>query len=126
SSREMQVGILIPRLFAKNDREDEDFRMYTVKNISMDVIDKKDSGLTFSDEEDRIIVVFYSEGKNYKGEEKIKELSDKLWSKFKLKPRMFLGCCVKGFSNLHISYDNAKSIIEKEQKLIEEIVQGKN
>lgn len=126
-SREMRVGILIPQLFAKNDREDEDFRLHTVKNISMDVIDKQNSGLTFSDDDNRIIVVFYCEkNSNRKGEEKIKQLSNILESKFKLKPRMFLGCNVKGFQNLHISYHDAKIMIDKEQNLIKEITKSNN
>lgn len=119
-SQAMRIGILIPGVSSDEDLDSESFRMQTVKQICIGMIDGQKRGITFSDEKRRIIIVFFcDEGRkeNELSEQLIEILNDEL----ETRPRILWGSVKKGLENLHISYNDAVFALEHEREEFEKL-----
>ena len=82
----------------------------SVKNICMSVVDAQGEGITFSEEDGILGIVYFAEEESSVIEH-IEELSGILKDEFDTKPKIVVGSAVSGFSNLYISYNDAKYLL---------------
>ncbi|MCM1297821.1 MAG: response regulator, partial [Muribaculaceae bacterium] len=116
----MRIGILIPGVSSDEDLDSEGFRMQTVKQICLGLIDGQKRGITFSDEKRRITMAFFcDEGRkeNELAEQLIEILNDEL----ETRPRIIWGSVKKGLENLCISYNDAVFALEHEREEFEKL-----
>ncbi len=119
-NRTMQIGILIPNINMNKDVDDY-LCQYNIKKICIDLIDAKGEGISFSNYDDRIVIVFYTTETEHSITENIQTLIGILKDEYEIKPRIVLGSKVKKLNNLHISYNDAMHILNEERKDFQEI-----
>ena len=111
----MRIGILVPGLSNEEELDGEGFRMQTVKQICIGMVDGPKHGITFSDERNRIAIAFFcDEGREES--ELAKQLMEILNDELETKPRMIWGSVKKGIENLRISYNDAVFALEHERE----------
>lgn len=116
----MRIGIVIPGVSSDEDLDSESFRMQTVKQICIGLIDGQKRGITFSDEKRRIVIAFFcDEGR--KEDELAQQLIEILNDEVETRPRIIWGSVKKGLENLRISYNDAVFALEHEREEFEKI-----
>ena len=120
----VQVAILVPALYMDSAENKDNFVALSVKNICIGLIDARDSGITFMDDDGKIIIAFFDNGQANAVVEQIEELNNILRDEFKMNPRVVLGSVVEGFQALPISYNDAVYLMEHETEEILEIVRS--
>ncbi len=70
--RDMRTGLLIPQVHGEEDSESRNFRMQTIRQICLGMVDGLKRGITFTDEKGRIVIAFFCD------KEKKEELSRQL------------------------------------------------
>jgi two-component system response regulator YesN len=118
----LRVGILIPELKLTEDDENARFHEWTIKNICMGLIDEQNAGITFSDEQGRILLVFFCTGERNDEEDNAKQLLEILKDELNVSPRLVLGSRASGFGNLQVSYQDALFALEHEQAGLHELL----
>lgn len=119
--RTAEVVILIPEVYMDKGTE-QDLQKLTVKSICMDLIDARRAGVTFFDDDGKIILVFYNCDVEKNVSEKVEELSEILETECDIKPRVVLGSEVESLDRLFVSYNDAIYLLEQERKGFKEIV----
>lgn len=116
----MRIGIVIPGVSSDKDLDSESFRMQTVKQICIGMIDGQKRGITFSDEKRRIVIAFFcDEGR--KEDELAQQLIEILNDEVEMRPRILWGSVKKGLENLRISYNDAVFALEHEREEFEKL-----
>ncbi len=119
----MQIAILIPEVYMGSGKEaDQDFRQLTIKNICMDLIDARRAGITFSDDDGKIVLAVYTSDSERNVTEWLEELSEILENECDIKPRVVLGSESEGLEGLFVSYNDASYLLKQERKGFREIV----
>ena len=76
-SKPMEIAILIPEVYMDKGKEsDRDFQQLTIKNICMDLIDARRTGITFSDDDGKIVTAVYTSDAERNVTECVEELSE--------------------------------------------------
>lgn len=123
----VEIAILIPEVYMDSEKETErDFQKLTIKNLCMDFIDARHDGITFSDDDGKIVVAIYTSNAEKNITELIEELSVILENECDIKPRIVLGSEADGFDKLFISYNDALYLLEQEREGFREIVKQRN
>ena len=117
----LQIVLVMPAQNYSGQESEQDFHEMSVKNICMSVVDAQGKGITFSD--DGIIGIVYFTEEESSVLEHIEELSGILKDEFDTNPKIVMGSAVSGFSNLHISYNDAKYLLDTEKESIQDIIQ---
>ena len=117
----LQIVLIMPAQNYSGQESEQDFHEMSVKNICMSVVDAQGKGITFSD--DGIIGIVYFTEEESSVLEHIEELSGILKDEFDTNPKIVMGSAVSGFSNLHISYNDAKYLLDTEKESIQDIIQ---
>lgn len=118
----LQIVLLIPaRIYSRQDGE-QDFHEMSVKNICMSEVDAQGKGITFTEEEGILGIVYFAEGE-CSILEHIEELSGILRDEFGTKPKIVVGSAVAGYANLYISYNDAKFLLNTEKESIQDVIQ---
>lgn len=117
----LQIVLIMPAQNYSGQESEQDFHEMSVKNICMSVVDAQGKGITFSD--DGIIGIVYFTEEESSVLEHIEELSGILKDEFDTNPKIVMGSVVSGFSNLHISYNDAKYLLDTEKESIQDIIQ---
>lgn len=120
--QKMSLLLLSQALYA-DGKEDAKFRTMSVKNICMSMLDSRNMGITFTDEDGTIAMACFQKGEEDSILEKIEELADILKDEFDCKPKIAVGSTVQGFENLVISYNDARYLMEHEKENIQDIIQ---
>lgn len=118
-----KIVLLIATMVVDPQSVEENFRMLSVKNICMDLIDAREQGITFSDDDRTIAIAFFEKMDDDIIMESLAELSGILKDEFDIKPKMVVGSTVNGFGNLSVSYNDAKYLLEHEKEGIRDIIQ---
>lgn len=118
--RKMAIAILIPDVQIMKDTENN-FRQFTIKNICMDLIDLKKAGISFSDDDDKIIIAMYADNIENSITESIQSLIGILKDEYDITPRVLLGSVVNGLSDVLISYNDALHLLTEERKNFHQI-----
>lgn len=125
--RSARIAILISGIYMNNVKENEgDFRQMTIKNLCMDLIDARRIGVTFSDDDGRLVIAFYTDNAEKNVTECVEELREILENECDIRPRIVLGSEVESLDALYISYNDAVYLLEKEAKGFREIVRQSN
>ncbi len=123
--KSMEIAILIPEVYmGKGRKQDLDFRQLTIKNICMDLIDARRAGITFLDDDGKIVLAIYTSDTERNVTEWLEELSEILENECDIKPRVVLGSEAEGLDNLFVSYNDALFLLEQERKGFREIVRS--
>ena len=61
--RRLQMVLIVPTLYMSQKPPEENFRAMSVKNVCMSVVDAQEDGVTFSDDDGTIAVVYFLEGR---------------------------------------------------------------
>ncbi len=120
----LQVAILVPELHMKGNEGDESFTALSIKNICISMIDAQNAGITFMDDDGKIVMVFFDKDNENEIVEQIEQLNNILKDEYNISPKVVLGSVVKGFFNLMISYNDAIYLLSHEKESIKEIVQS--
>lgn len=120
-NRRMQIAILIPD-YEMQERINESFRMLTIKNICMGVVDASRKGITFVDRDNRLVIAFFTDGGEQSITEQVQELCDILEDESNIKPRIVLGSEVSGLCMLPVSYNDAVYLLKQEREGFQNIV----
>lgn len=120
--QKMSLILLEQGMYAES-RDDGKFRAMSVKNVCMSMIDSRNMGITFTDEDGTIAIVCFEKDDGDSVLEKIEELSDVLKDEFECKPKITVGSTVQGYENLVISYNDARYLLEHERENIQDIIQ---
>ena len=118
----LQIVLILPAQDFSGQDGEQDFHEMSVKNICMSVVDAQGEGVTFSDEEGTIGIVYFAEEESSVLEH-IEDLSGILKDEFDTKPKIVVGSAVTGFSNLYISYNDARYLLDTEKESIQDIIQ---
>lgn len=121
--RNFQIVLIVPTLYMNEQPLEENFRAMSVKNVCMSVVDSQEEGITFSDDDGTIAVVYFLRNEEDSVLEKAEELAEILRDEFDTKPKMVIGGIAEGFENLHISYNDAKYLLNTEREGIQDIIQ---
>ncbi|MGF7011613.1 two-component system response regulator YesN [Lachnospiraceae bacterium PF1-21] len=108
----MRAVILLPSL---QSRGVESLSLLTIKNLLIGYLDAQEKGVTFEDRKGRIVVVLFEEGKSDELESTIKTLTKLIQEECQVRLRVVMGEEVEGFEHLHLSYNDAIYLLEKEQ-----------
>lgn len=122
SNQKMRVIILIPKFFAIGEKDLEHNRFYTLKNMCIDIIDKENLGITFSDRDNLIVVALYCQENNKADNQNIKMFAQNINERLKMNPQLFIGSPITGFENLYISYNSARYEIGSKLGVKEEFI----
>ena len=120
--QKMSLILLEQGMYAES-RDAGKFRAMSVKNVCMSMIDSRNMGITFTDEDGTIAIVCFEKDDGDSVLEKTEELSDVLKDEFECKPKITVGSTVQGFENLVISYNDARYLLEHERENIQDIIQ---
>ena len=118
--RDMRTGLLIPQVHGEEDSESRNFRMQTIRQICLGMVDGLKRGITFTDEKGRIVIAFFCD-KEKKEEELSRQLVEILNDEREAKPRIIWGSVKGGIENLSISYNDAVFALEHEREAFEKL-----
>ncbi|MDD3278787.1 MAG: response regulator [Lachnospiraceae bacterium] len=122
-SVKIKIVLLIATVRVDSQSMDGYFQRISVKNICMDLIDTREKGITFSDDDDTIAIAFFENQDESSVREDLEELADLIKTEFDIKPKMVVGGTVNGFGSLAVSYNDAQYLLEHEKEGIRQIVQ---
>ncbi len=120
----LQVAVLVPELYMEGTEGDENFTALSIKNICISMIDAQNAGITFMDDDGKIVMIFFDKGNENEIVEQIEQLNNILKDEYNINPKVVVGSVVKGFFNLMISYNDAIYLLSHEKESIREIVQS--
>lgn len=112
----LYIAILNPDLGKIN----RSFALLSIKNICVDLLDSQNNGITFQDRNGKILLLIFENSEKESGKDCIREISEILLDETGEKPRIVLGKTVSGFKHLSKSYQDAISLLEKEEKNLQE------
>ena len=107
-NQKLQVVILVPTLYADNKDSSENFRAMSIKNICIGMVDAREEGITFMDDDGKIILAYFSGEQADETVERVEQLNHILKDEFNSMPKAVIGSSVEGFKNLYVSYNDAK------------------
>lgn len=118
-----QAVLVILPLCMDNQPAEQNFQEMSMKNICISIVDAQEAGITFSDDDGTIILVFFLREEEDSIVEKTRELADILEDEFDCKPRMVIGSVAERFEGLYVSYHDARHLLNTEKEGIQDIVQ---
>lgn len=116
----MQLAILLPVQY-RREKEEDDFFLTTISHICMGMVDERNRGITFRDNE-KIMMVFFVKEQEDNILEQIEELIDILKDEYGSKPKVIVGSVVSHYRELPISYHDAVYLLENERQNIRDII----
>lgn len=118
----VQIAILIPDLHG--ERGEENLRSLTVKNICIGLIDARRTGVTFMDDDGKVVLLFFAGREDVDVTNEIQDLSQILEDECDIRPRIVLGSEAANLNSVHISYNDAIYLLEHEREGIQRIVRS--
>lgn len=123
--RSMQIAIVLPEWSMGKKNEENNFIFLTIKNICMGLVDARRKGITFIDDNDRLVIAFFA-GEENSVAEQVKEISEILEDESGVRPKIVLGSENAGLNSLAVSYNDAIYLLNQEQKVFGEIIKPKS
>lgn len=112
-----RVAILVQNTYM--DKEiplDQSLQQLTIKNMCMDLVDFQKGGITFLDNDGKIIIVFFDSDDSDSVKERVEELGKVLENECDIKVEFIFGSDVKKMNLLFISYNDALYAQETEKR----------
>lgn len=124
-NQNIQVAIIVPTLYMKNEKEADNFIALSIVNICIGMVDALSRGLTFMDDCGRIVIVYFLKKQKISIVEWIQELIGILKDEYNKKPKVVVGIPVNGLKNVSMSYNDAVNLLARETTEYEDIIQTK-
>lgn len=115
SGKKMQVAVLVPDMEVNCGEEEKYFRLTTIKNICMGMVDSRGMGITFPDASGHVVVVMYLRDGNDDITEQMDEIKGILTDEDDAGIHIVLGSVVNGAEELYLSYNDAIYLMESKQ-----------
>lgn len=112
----MRIGILLPDIPETESNENRFFRLLTIRNLCLSILDERQCGLTFTNKSGGIMIVLFLEQVGFDPDEQLRKLVELLENESGSRMRVILGSEQAGFENLHISYNDAVFAMENERE----------
>ncbi len=119
TDKDMMLVIVEPNL--KMNDPDLEYQILSIKNICVDFFDSKDKGITFTDEEHRLILALFIEQED-ESSEALEALSGILKEEYDSRVKIIGGSVVHGFGDIAISYNDALLLQRNEKEIIKNVV----
>lgn len=113
--RKMQAAILIPEVNVNCGEEEKYFRLTTLKNICMGLVDERGEGITFPDTAGNLVVVMYLKEDSDDITEQMDEIKGILEDEDDARIHIVLGSVAECLADLYLSYNDAVYLMESEQ-----------
>ncbi len=125
-NQNIQAAIIVPTLYMEDGSINESFTALSVKNICSGMVDAQNRGITFLDDDGRIVIAFFLD--KHKGSimEWLQELNEILCDEYNKRPKVVVGNPVNGLQQFYISYNDACVLLKSQDKEFSDIIQNKN
>lgn len=111
----MQIVILLPGEGTDSGEKKDEFWWMSVRELCISLVDGREYGITFQDDE-KIAIAFFHHGYANEIYDIIHEMTSIMKDEFTSIPQIVLGSIVEGFEQLYISYNDAQILMEKRTK----------
>lgn len=119
--KKIQTALLIPDMDVNCGEEERYFRLTTLKNICMGLVDSRGEGITFPDTAGRLVVVMYLKDGSDDITEQMDEIKAILEDENAARIHIVLGSVAQSLSELYLSYNDAVYLLESEQAEFSEL-----
>ena len=110
----MQVALVLPVLTVdKGWKENSDLLRLSMKNVCMELLDALCQGVTFDDDDGKIVLVFFVRNEFDEVVDRAQQLNSRLKDEFGSAQKVVLGSVVHGCRQLFISYNDAVFLLGK-------------
>lgn len=113
--RKMQAALVIPDMKVNWGEEEKYFRLTTMKNICMGLVDSRGEGITFPDASGRLVIVMCLREGNDDITEQMDEIKGILEDEDDSRIHIVLGSVAQSLEELYLSYNDAVYLMESEQ-----------
>lgn len=113
--RKMQTALLIPDMKVNCGEEEKYFRLTTMKNICMGLVDSRGEGITFPDAAGRLVIVMYLREGSDDITEQMDEIKGIMEDEDDSRIHIVLGSVAENLEELYLSYNDAVYLMESEQ-----------
>jgi len=123
----MRVAILLPSVYSYGIRagESESLSILTIKNLLIGYLDADRRGITFEDAGGRILLVLFEGEKSDELETCVDTFTKLIQDECSVRLRIVMGSSVEGFAQVHISYNDAVYLLEKEKDEYKTFIENK-
>lgn len=113
----LRIAILIPSVYAGGIREgeSESLSLLTIKNLLIGYLDAGKQGITFEDNNGRILLVLFEGEKSDELENCVDNFTKLIYEEVNVRIRVVMGSVVEGFENAAISYNDALYLWNQEK-----------
>lgn len=123
-SGELQVAIIVPVFYGREEGNEQNFLMLSIKNICISLFDAQGTGITFIDDDGKLVLILFEDNQPDDIVERMQKLNNLLKDEYNIRPKVILGNLVKGISNARLSYNEAVYLLKTEKESIHEIIQS--
>ncbi|MDD2970789.1 MAG: response regulator [Lachnospiraceae bacterium] len=118
----LQIAVFVPTLYQQRETGDGQFKVLSIINICLDLIDGRNRGISFMDDDGKIVMALFISETHRSGAETMKTVLDIINDEYDVTPKVILGSVAEGFLNLHVSYNDAMYLLDTDKQDVEEIV----
>lgn len=115
----MQVAIVLP-IIKNNAKWDghDDLLNILVKNMCIECFDYLKEGITFQDDDGRIIIVIFISSNFDDPIERVERLKNLMKNELDVDPKVILGTAVNGFAEMRASYNDALYLLKNAEDIL--------
>lgn len=121
----MQAAVFLPRVYGFEEQEEESYLFLSVRDFCNKNIDLQEKGITFLDDQERIVAAWFLNEINEDISLEIEDLIRLLKDEFGISQKIVLGSVVTGFGQLRISYHDAIFLMESGQQSYRDLIQDR-
>lgn len=119
----MQMAVIVPTVQMELDNNELNYIALSIKNICVDLFDSQGEGITFEDNDGKLMIAVFENARSDEIINRIGLLKNILKDEYNIASRVIVGGPVKGFDKLKISYNDAVYLLDTEKESIQEIIQ---
>lgn len=119
----MQLAIVVPTIQMELDSNEVNYINLSIKNICIDLFDAQGEGITFEDNDGKLMIAIFENTHSDEIINRIGLLKNILKDEYNITSKVVVGGPVKEFDKLKISYNDAIYLLETEKENIQEIIQ---
>lgn len=118
----LQIAILVPTLYKQKEVNDGELMVLSIRNICIDLIDGRNRGITFMDDDGKIVMALFVGEVHCGSAETMQSVLDIIKDEYESSPKVILGSVVDGFASLSVSYNDAVHLLETDKQDVEKII----
>ena len=120
----LRLALLVPAIDwnGKIDDDNASFTRITMKSLLISVVDARNQGITFETRNGYLAAVLMIPEKSDELETLIEDFTELIMQECGISVKVVLGSKVEGFSQLHISYNEAMLLLEQKRNAVQTIL----